>query len=205
MAQEELIGSGEQVSVFSLLEHSLEQRQVLSQEANLTIKEVIATLKSLAYGYYYEQEYTNRKSEVKRKVYQVKPSFAALKFLLSLTNYDVKDNAEAALSTVRAVSGLAQQKLMMEQTDQAKAITAKTARETQAMDLSYATEDDFQQYGIALASACLTLIQSTPVIEFQAMTEESKQKWLERLVKRMKEIQADLLKVNRGEDDDDDE
>jgi hypothetical protein len=194
-------GREEQAKFFDVLKQSLNKRADLAEMVADTEPTMIA-LTDMAHGYYYEMvNYVH--GEPVTRIYKKGPNLKAIELRLALGNYDTKANADAALSAVRAVSGLVQQNLMVEQSVQSKAIAAKTVRETRAMDLSYATEDQFTKMAISLGASLLNFIQATPVDEFPR-SEIAKQKWLERLTKRINDLTSDLLKMD-GDGDDEDE
>ncbi len=194
-------GRAEQSRIFKVLADSLQSRDGLAVEVRETLPEALRALKDLAFGHYYQQTAIAHDGTVITDYYKKGPNFNGLKLWLSLCNYDTESNANAALATVRAVSGLTQQNLMRTQELQSKAVAAKTRRELKAMDQSYATEEQFTEMGIALSAALLNFIQATPVTELPR-TEAAKQKWLERLTKRINDTMAELLNVDRKGDED---
>jgi hypothetical protein len=189
-------GREQQAEFFSLMAKSLQQRADFAEDVAETVPELLNALKELAIGHWYEKDTRDKGGELQSHVYRRSPDFRSLQFMLSLANYDTKANADALLSAVRAVTGLSQQNLMIEQERQSKALTAKTARETKAMDESYATEEQFKDMITTLTTGLISILQATPVSEFPR-DDEGKTAYIDRVASKIKTRLDEML----GEED----
>lgn len=187
---------------FQLMDNCLEKRLDMARDkgAAAQMQEALVGLQELAVGIWMEKELQSDNGVINARVYKRAPDKKAIALLASIYNYDPTTISNSLLSATRAEAVIVQQKLMLQQRDQSKAIEAKTIRETQAMDASYATEDQFVQMGIQLSAAIENIIDATPVADFPR-TEQGKQRLKERVARRLKEVLDELLSTKPDEED----